>query len=256
MIDGHPQRSRGALRHSGHRPGSGHGPAAHAAGRGLRTGLGTSPAVTPTASTAGLGWNSLVPTLSRSGLRSPLPRPRASAKDRRGSSRRSAALFRPAGFGWGRARRCGTRLIRREPNPASDPRSSRLFEVGTHSRAPFKSAQSGGFPTALVRPRLPRPFSGQNRSLWGLKWPPRLNFAQKTASEGAARPPATRPECPARRKTRGHLLFGVLLPGADSGPRPAPSRPRKRVRSWGRACRRSAARSLNPLEIFFNSPPM
>ncbi len=30
------------------RPGSGHGPAADAAGRGLRTGLGTSPAVIPT----------------------------------------------------------------------------------------------------------------------------------------------------------------------------------------------------------------
>ena len=119
---------RGALRHSGHRPGSGHGPADDAAGRGLRTGLGTSPAVTPAASTAGLGLNSLA--FARSPLpRSKLPRQptRTCARngqsgpreDRRGSSRRPAALFCPrvAGFGWGRARRCGTRQDATSPTP-------------------------------------------------------------------------------------------------------------------------------------------
>ena len=139
---------------------------------------------------------------------------------------------------------------RREPNPASDPHSGYRLRL----RAPFKSAENGEFPSVLFRPRLPRPFSGQNRSLWGSKCPPRLNFAQKTASEVAARPPATRPECPARRKTRGHLLFGVLLPGADSGPHPAPSRPRKRVRDWGRAYRHSAAMISQSLDYFFNPP--
>ena len=84
------------------------------------------------------------------------------------------------------------------------------YAVGTRLRASFKSAVNGGFPTPLVRPRLPRPFFGQNRSLLGLWRPPRPNFAQKTASEGAARPPATRPECPATRETRGHLLNGGL----------------------------------------------
>ena len=144
---------------------------------------------------------------------------------------------------------------RREPNPASEPRSSRHASRSGLAYARRSNPPNGGFSTALVRPRLPRPFFGQNRLLWGSKWPPRLNFAQKTASEGAARPPATRPECPARRKTRGHLLFGVLLPGADSGPRPAPSRPGGARRDWGRACRRFAERSLNPLGIF-NSPPI
>ena len=49
----------------------------------------------------GSGWCSLA------FARSPPPRPRARREDRRGSSRRSAALFRPAGFGWGRARLLG-----------------------------------------------------------------------------------------------------------------------------------------------------
>jgi hypothetical protein len=38
-------------------------------------------------------------------------------EDRRGSSRRSAALFRPAGFGWGRALGCGTRQLAASPTP-------------------------------------------------------------------------------------------------------------------------------------------
>ena len=41
----------------------------------------------------------------------------ARREDRRGSSRRSAALFRPAGFGWGRARECGTRQLAASPTP-------------------------------------------------------------------------------------------------------------------------------------------
>ena len=79
-------------------------------------------------STARLGLNSLADA------RSPLPRsklPRQPTRtcarngqsgpreDRRGSSRRPAALFCPrvAGFGWGRARRCGTRQDATSPTP-------------------------------------------------------------------------------------------------------------------------------------------
>ena len=73
------------------------------------------PAVTPSASTAGLRvelarWRSLA-SASGVALGVSATRPlvadwriRPWRKDRRGSSRRSAALFRPAGFGWGRAR--------------------------------------------------------------------------------------------------------------------------------------------------------
>ena len=136
-------------------------------------------------------------------------------EDRRGSSRRSAALFRPAGFGWGRARECGTRQLAASPTPPPIRARAMALAYARRSNPP-----DGGFPTPLVRPRLPRPFFGQNRSLLGLWRPPRPNFAQKTASEGAARPPATRPECPATRETRGHLLNGGLP--ARRGLRTAP----------------------------------
>lgn len=107
-----PLASRCAARD---RPGFGHGTAAHAAVPRPAHGAGqprppSSRHTSWSGSTAGLGWNSLT------FVRSPLPRPRASATDRRGSprfqrgsSRRSAALLfsRPrsvsGGFGWGRA---------------------------------------------------------------------------------------------------------------------------------------------------------
>ncbi len=92
-----------SLRSGDGRPRFGHSPAAGAAWRGLRRGLAIPrPAVTPSASTAGLRvelarWRSLA--------RGPVPCGQSGPReDRRGSSRRSAALFRPAGFGWGRAR--------------------------------------------------------------------------------------------------------------------------------------------------------
>ena len=139
---------------------------------------------------------------------------------------------------------------RREPNPASNPRSGYAFAYARRSNPP-----DGGFPTPLVRPRLPRPFFGQNRSLLGLWRPPRPNFAQKTAFKGAARPPATRPECPATRETRGHLLNGGLP--ARRGLWTAPGTvPTARTRSGlGSGLRPSAAWSLNPLGII-NSPPI
>ena len=139
---------------------------------------------------------------------------------------------------------------RREPNPASDPRSGYALAYARRSNPP-----DGGFPTPLVRPRLPRPFFGQNRSLLGLWRPPRPNFAQKTASKGAARPPATRPECPATRETRGHLLNGGLPArrGLMTAPGTVPTA--RSASGLGSGLRPSAAWSLNPLGIF-NSPPM
>ena len=111
-------------------------------------------------------------------------------EDRRGSSRRSAALFRPAGFGWGRARRCGTRQPAASPTPPPiRARPDTLRGRGSLTRV-VQIRRNGGFPTPLVRPRLPRPFFGQNRSLLGLWRPPRLNFARHrlvaNATEGHA----------------------------------------------------------------------
>ena len=141
-------------------------------------------------------------------------------KDRRGSCRHGGILrggfsralwsgIRRTGFGWGRALGCGTRLT----PPRAQPRLRSAFvptrfAVRTHLRAPHKPAEDGGFALALVRPRLPRPFFVQNRSLWGRKWPPQRNFDQKTGSEGAARPPATRPDPFRCAKVSGPLAFG------------------------------------------------
>ena len=87
------------------RPRFGHGPAAGAAGRGLRRGRLSSPL-------ARLRVELARGALARLRLgrcprrpRGPVPFGQSGPReDRRGSSRRSAALFRPAGFGWGRAR--------------------------------------------------------------------------------------------------------------------------------------------------------
>ena len=189
------------------------------------------------------------------------PRPRGSAKRSAGFfAADSAALLFPrprsvsGGFGWGRALGCGTR-----PNPPrAQPRLRSAFvptryAVRTHLRAPHKTAEDGGFALALVRPRLPRPFFVQNRSLWGRKWPPRRNFARKTAPEGAARPPATRPEPFRCAKNSGPLAFGVLP--ARRGLMTAPvTVPTAQARSGlGSGLRPSAVRSLNP-RTYFNSP--
>jgi len=141
---------------------------------------------------------------------------------------------------------------RREPNPASDPRSGYRPRL----RASFKSAEDGGFPTPLVRPRLSRPFFGLISALWGLKMPPpRLHFTQKMASKGAARPPATRPECPATRETRGHLLNGGLPARRGLWTAPGTVPTARGASGLGSGLRPSAARSLNPLGII-NSPPI
>ncbi len=123
----------------------------------------------------------------------------------------------------------------RGSSPRAQPRLRSALGLRPRLRASFKSAQSGGFPTPLVRPRLPRPFFGQNRSLLGLWRPPRPNFAQKTAFKGAARPPATRPEPPATRETRGHLLNGGLPArrGLRTAPGTVPTAQTRR--DWGRA---------------------
>ena len=57
-------------------------------------------------------------------------------EDRRGSSRRSAALFRPAGFGWGRARLPS--LIEEFPFP-TDPATSLHRGRPPHERFPRSS---------------------------------------------------------------------------------------------------------------------
>ena len=187
-------------------------------------GWATSPAVTPAASTAGLGWNSLaVPATGGQALaRLRLGRcPRR--EDRRGSSRRSAALFRPAGFGWGRARECGTRQLAASPTPPpiraraialayarrSNPPRRRISNAACPS-APFQTIFRAHF-GALGAKNAPRAFISPK------KWP-------QKALQGRLQ---LAPSVSLRVKLGATCLTAAYLPGADSGPRPAPSRPRK-----------------------------
>ena len=138
---------------------------------------------------------------------------------------------------------------RREPNPASDPRSGYALAYARRSNPPKRRISNAACPSA--------PFQAIFRAHFGAlgaknapracispkKWP-------KKALQGRLQ---LAPSVPLRVKLGATCLTAAYLPGADSGPRPAPSRPRGRVRDWGRALRRSAAWSLNPLGIF-NSP--
>ena len=137
---------------------------------------------------------------------------------------------------------------RREPNPASDPRSGYALAYARRSNPP-----DGGFPTPLVRPRLSRPFFGLISALWGLKMPPAPSFHPKNGLKRRCRPPATRPECPATRETRGHLLNGGLP--ARRGLWTAPGTvPTARTRS-GLGSRLTALRGMiSQSSRNFNSP--
>jgi len=48
----------------------------------------------------------------------------------------------------------------RGSSPRAQPRLRSALGLRPRLRASFKSAEDGGFPTPLVRPRLPRPFFG------------------------------------------------------------------------------------------------
>jgi hypothetical protein len=94
-----------SLRSGDGRPRFGHGPAADAAGRGLRRGRLSSPLTRLRVELARGALARLRLGRCPRRPRGPVPCGQSGPReDRRGSSRRSAALFGPAGFGWGRAR--------------------------------------------------------------------------------------------------------------------------------------------------------
>jgi len=175
MLDGYPQRSCAAatlpplarpppigaalprryagpsLRSGDGRPRFGHGPAAGAAWRGLRRGLAIPrPAVTPSASTAGLRvelarWRSLALRLGRCPRRPRGPVPCGQSgprEDRRGSSRRPARLRRvlPRSVAL-RASGGGARGDAvRGSSPRAQPRLQSALGLCPRLRASFKSA--------------------------------------------------------------------------------------------------------------------
>ena len=120
----------------------------------------------------------------------------------RGVLPRSSALRASGGGARGDA-------VRGSP-PRAQPRLRSALRLRLRLRASFKSAETADFQRRLSVRAFPGHFSGSFRRFGGYKCPPRLHFTPKMAPKGAARPPATRPECPATRETRGHLLNGGL----------------------------------------------
>ena len=155
---------------------------------------------------------------------------------------------RSAGFGWGRALGCGTRQLAASPTPPpirarATPSLTRVVQIRPERR--ISNAACPSAPSKAI-------FWSKSVA-FGPMEAPATQFCPKNGLQRRCRPPATRPECPATRETRGHLLNGGLP--ARRGLWTAPGTvPTARTRSGlGSGLRPSAAWSLNPLGII-NSP--
>ena len=171
----------------------------------------------------GCGGNSLVPTLFEVGTSLALRLGRCPRReDRRGSSRRSAALFRPAGFGWGRARRCGTRQLAASPTPPpirarATPSLTRVVQIRRGRR--ISNAACPSAPSKAI-------FRALSGALGAINAPRALFSPSKRSPKALQGRLQLAPSLALRVKLGATCLTAAYLPGADSGPRPAPSRPR------------------------------
>ena len=159
------------------RPRFGHGPAADAAGRGLRRGLAfLAPPSRLRRPRLGSGWNSLA------GARSPCASGVALGVKiggvLRGVLPRSSALRASGGGARGDA-------VRGSP-PRAQPRLRSALGLRPRLRASFKSAETADFQRRLSVRAFQGHFSGSFRRFGGYKCPPRLHFTQKMVSKGAA----------------------------------------------------------------------
>ena len=183
------------------------------------------PAVTPAASTAGLRvelarWRSLA---SASGvalgvkiggvLRGVLPR--------------SSALRASGGGARGDA-------VRGSP-PRAQPRLRSALGLRPRLRASFKSAETADFQRRLSVRAFQGHFLGKIGRFWAYGGPRDPILPKKRSSKALQGRLQLAPSVTLRVKLGATCLTAAYLPGADSGPRPAPSRPRGRVRDWGRA---------------------
>ena len=189
------------------------------------------PAVTPSSPTAGLRVELARPDSLRGRDFARLRLGRCPRReDRRGSSRRSAALFRPAGFGWGRARRCGTRQPAASPTPP--PIRARAYALAYAHRSIRLTAD---FQRRLSVRAFQGHFLGKIGRFGAANGPRASILPKKRPSKALQGRLQLAPSVPLRVKLGATCLTAAYLPGADSGPRPAPSRPRGARRDWGRA---------------------
>jgi len=147
-------------------------------------------------------------------------------EDRRGSSRRSAALLFPrprsvsGGFGWGRARRCGTRQLAASPTPPP----IRAHPDTLRGRDSLTRVVQIRLTADFQRRLSVRAFQGHFLGKIGRFWAyggPRASISPKKLPQKALQGRLQlAPSVPLRVKLGATCLTAAYLPGADSGPRP------------------------------------
>ena len=204
------------------------------------------------------GWTRVElarPDSSRSGLRSPLPRPRASATDRRGSSRRSAALSCPPAAGPPCGLRVGARADmryaadHREPTPPPIRAQATPSLTRTVQIRPKRRISNGACPSAPSE-ALFRAFSGA----LGPKMAPAPSFRPQNGLRRRCKAACNSPRVSRKAENSGPLAF--RRPPARRGLKTAPGTvPTAQARSVLGSCLSALRGSVSQSsEIFFNSP--
>ena len=120
---------------------------------------------------------------------------------------------------------------RREPNPASDPRSGYALAYARRSNPP----RTADFQRRLSVRAFQVHFLVKIGRFWAYGGPRDPILPKKRPPKALQGRLQLAPSVPLRVKLGATCLTAAYLPGADSGPRPAPSRQRGARRNWGRA---------------------
>ena len=134
--------------------------------------------------------------------------------------------------------RAGMRYAAEPPRAQPRLRSALVptrFAVGARLRASFKSAETADFQRRLSVRAFQGHFLGKIGRFWAYGGPRDPILPKKRPSKALQGRLQLAPSVPLRVKLGATCLTAAYLPGADSGPRPAPSRPRGARRDWGRA---------------------
>ena len=139
--------------------------------------------------------------------------------------------------------------------PRAQPRLRSALGLRPRLRASFKSAETADFQRRLSVRAFPGHFSALSGAPGPKNGPPRPHFTKKRPQKALQGRLQLAPSVPLRGKLGATCFTAAYLPGADSGPRPAPSRLRGARRDWGQAYGLPWY-GLSILGHYFNSPPM
>ena len=123
----------------------------------------------------------------------------------------------------------------RGSSPRAQPRLRSALRLSLRLRASFKSAETADFQRRLSVRAFQGHFLGKIGRFWAYGGPRASILPKKRPPKALQGRLQLAPSVPLRVKLGATCLTAAYLPGADSGPRPAPSRPRGRVRDWGQA---------------------